>query len=69
MFFVLSWLLIRVKTLSEGIIIESHNNYKHKYMREKQLVIYTYGFISTESVIKKSAGILRGKKVKCPLFF
>ena len=38
-------------------------------MWEKQLVIYTYGFISTESVIKKSAGILRGKKVKCPLFF
>ena len=38
-------------------------------MREKQLVKYTYGFIYTESVIKKSAGILRGKKVKCPLFF
>ena len=28
-----------------------------------------YGFIFTESVIKKSTGILRGKKVKCPLFF
>ena len=68
MIFVLSWLLIRVKTLSEEIILESHNNYKHKYMREKQLVKYTYGFIYTESVIKKSAGILRGKKVKCHCF-
>ena len=38
-------------------------------MREKQLAIYTYGSIFAENVIKKSAGILRGKKVKCPLFF
>jgi len=38
-------------------------------MIEKQLVRFIFGFIIIESVIKKSTGILRGKKVKCPLFF
>ena len=38
-------------------------------MLEKQFVRFTFDFITTESVIKKSTGILRGKKVKCPLFF
>ena len=37
-------------------------------MIKKQLVRFTFGFIPTESVIKKYTGILRGKKVKCPLF-
>ena len=38
-------------------------------MLEKQLVKFTLGSIPIESVIKKSTGILRGKKVKCSLFF
>jgi len=38
-------------------------------MHEKQLVKFTFGSIFTESVIKKSTGILSGKKVKCSLFF
>ena len=38
-------------------------------MPKKQLVRFIFSLIFTETVIKNSTGILRGKKVKCPLFF
>jgi len=37
-------------------------------MLKKQFVRFVFGLLFTESVIKKSTGILRGKKVKCALF-
>ena len=37
-------------------------------MLEKQLDIFIFDSIYIESLIKKSTGILRGKKVKCHCF-